>query len=184
MYIVYTFGCICDSPRTSKNLPSLLDPASTLKKKIQHPHYLPAFPSFPAFSTAAGFSCSPNNKNLPLQVASLSLGIQRAGCNHCSNAWLTKRPTMWSHVWKFGENRGLEIAAIGRFFGLTFWAKRKKIIKLGIVGADLRDSQSIEFIPESSQWTEGLLQKEHNNLFNIRSIHFVDPYIFGHIWGH
>ena len=33
MYIVYTFGCICDSPRTSKNLPSLLDPASTLKKK-------------------------------------------------------------------------------------------------------------------------------------------------------
>ena len=122
-----------------------------IKKNIQHPHYLPAFPSFPAFSTAAGFSCSPNNKNLPLQVASLSLGIQRAGCNHCSNAWLTKRPTMWSHVWKFGENRGLEIAAIGRFFGLTFWAKRKKIIKLGIVGADLRDSQSIEFIPESSQ---------------------------------
>ena len=46
MYIVYTFGCICDSPRTSKNLPSLLDPASTLKKNPTSS--LPAcFPIFP-----------------------------------------------------------------------------------------------------------------------------------------
>ena len=141
-----------------------------------------------------GFHVHQTTKISQLQVASLSLGIQRAGCNHCSNAWLTKRPTMWSHVWKFGENRGLEIAAIGRFFGLTFWAKRKKIIKLGIVGADLRDSQSIEFIPESSQiWTKSERNSELKGCYKkntticlilYRSIHFVDPYIFGHIWGH
>ena len=62
------------------------------------------------------------------------------------------------------------------------------IIKLGIVGADLRVSQSIEFIPESSQiWTKSERNSELKGCYKkntticlilYRSIHFVGPYIF------
>ena len=65
MYIVYTFGCICDSPRTSKNLPSLLDPASTLKKKsnilttclLSHLSLQQKSPAAGGFSIAGNSTC-------------------------------------------------------------------------------------------------------------------------------